>query len=242
MANARMLISVGSVLSLAVLAIAGCGAPESERKLECSNNLKRIGVALHNYHDAWRTFPPAFIPDEDGKPIHSWRVLILPFLRPYEGYDYRQDENLQLYKQYNTDEPWNSPNNRLLAEKMPVQYRCPSSRNNSQATSYVMIVGKGLISDGPGQTKRWDVRDDNTIAIVEVADSDINWMEPRDLELDDLTLQVNGDTQQSISSNHSGGAHVLLLNGGSLFLSDATDTETVKNMLTIAGREKVEAK
>ena len=78
--------------------------------------------------------------------------------------------------------------------------------------------------------------------MVEVADSGINWMEPRDLEIEDLVLQINGDKQRSISSNHPGGAHVLLLNGGSLFLSDATDTETVKNMLTIAGREEVGAK
>ena len=244
MTKARPLLSVGSVLSLAVLAIAGCGASESERKLECSNNLKRIGVALSYYHDVWKTFPPAFIPDEGGKPMHSWRVLILPFLRPESEQPANRQDNFQLFEQYSFDEPWDGPNNSLLAEKMPVEYRCPSSPNHDQTVDYMMVVGKGLLSDGPGQTKQWDVKDGkgNTIAIVEVADSDINWMEPRDLDFHDLVLQINGDKQRSISSSHPGGAHVLLLNGGSLFLSDATETETIKNMLTIAGREEVEAK
>jgi hypothetical protein len=46
----------------------------------CINNLKQIGLAMHNYHDAHGCFPPAYIPDENGKPMHSWRVLLLPYL------------------------------------------------------------------------------------------------------------------------------------------------------------------
>ncbi len=46
--------------------------------MECSNNMKQIALALHNYHDTYRTFP-AYTVDGNGQPLHSWRTLILPF-------------------------------------------------------------------------------------------------------------------------------------------------------------------
>ena len=54
--------------------------PRPYPRFECANHLKQIGVALHTYHDAYGSFPPAFVADENGKPMHSWRVLLLPFL------------------------------------------------------------------------------------------------------------------------------------------------------------------
>lgn len=47
---------------------------------QCKNNLKQIGLALHNYHDEYQAFPPAYTVDADGKPLHSWRTLILPYM------------------------------------------------------------------------------------------------------------------------------------------------------------------
>ena len=52
----------------------------SLREMECSNNLKAIAIALHSYHDKYGSLPPAYVADENGKPMHSWRVLILPQL------------------------------------------------------------------------------------------------------------------------------------------------------------------
>ena len=69
---------------------------------------------LHNYHRRHNAFPPAFSSSKDGKPLLSWRVLILPFL----------DQN-SLYQEFHVDEPWDSPHNRALVAKMPAVYRCP---------------------------------------------------------------------------------------------------------------------
>jgi hypothetical protein len=55
-------------------------APRSPRRPICVNHLKQIGLALHNYYSVYGVFPPAYVADESGKPMHSWRVLILPFL------------------------------------------------------------------------------------------------------------------------------------------------------------------
>ncbi|MEZ6144785.1 MAG: DUF1559 domain-containing protein [Planctomycetaceae bacterium] len=54
--------------------------PRSSRHLQCKNNLKQIMLALHNYHDDFGTFPPAYTVDENGKRMHSWRTLIWPYL------------------------------------------------------------------------------------------------------------------------------------------------------------------
>src|SRR6516165_2689000 len=82
---------------------------------QCKNNLMNIGLALHNYHDQFGSFPPACVADENGRPMHSWRVLILPFL-----------DQTPLYNQYRFDEPWDGPNNKKLADTILAVYNCPS--------------------------------------------------------------------------------------------------------------------
>src|SRR4051794_6845264 len=64
------------------------GAPRhAARRMQCSNHLKQIGLALQNYHDDYGTLPPAYIADSTGKPIHSWRVLLLPYIEQKLLYD-----------------------------------------------------------------------------------------------------------------------------------------------------------
>ena len=74
---------------------------EAGRRMSCANNLKQIAAAVLSYHEAYGCFPPACLCDENGKPMHSWRVLILPFMD-------RDD----VYKKYSFKERWNGPNNR----------------------------------------------------------------------------------------------------------------------------------
>jgi hypothetical protein len=76
--------------------------------------LETIGKALHAYLDQYGRYPPAFVSGPDGKPWHSWRVLLLPYLN-----------EAALYEQYKFNEPWDGPHNRQLLEKMPEVYRDP---------------------------------------------------------------------------------------------------------------------
>lgn len=78
---------------------------------EAMHKLLTIGDALNAYHDEHGTLPPAVVTDADGKPLYSWRVLILPQL-----------DQKNLYKQFNLDEPWDSETNRPLAQFMPYEY------------------------------------------------------------------------------------------------------------------------
>ncbi|MHC5543656.1 DUF1559 family PulG-like putative transporter, partial [Singulisphaera rosea] len=101
-----------------------------------SVNLKRIGLALHNYHDANGHFPPSAIVDKNGRPLLSWRVAILPFLE-LEGEGVKGSEGL--YKQFRLDEPWDSPHNKALLPKMPAPYRWPSMKVGSDVREIAAV-------------------------------------------------------------------------------------------------------
>src|SRR5262249_13538594 len=88
-------------------------AREAARSLQCMGHLNQLHVAFHNYHDTYGCFPPAYVADANGKPIHSWRVLMLPFI-----------DEVHLYEKYRFDEPWNGPNNRRLANQLNWRFHC----------------------------------------------------------------------------------------------------------------------
>jgi prepilin-type processing-associated H-X9-DG protein len=202
----------------------------------CRNNLKHIMIALHNYHDTYKCFPPAYVPDEDGRPMHSWRALILPFL-----------EQADLYERYRFDEPWNGPNNSQLAAQIPTALRCPSEPNDY--TNYLLISGHGT-AWGDGQVPTFaDFKDgtSNTIVLVEVADSRIQWMEPRDLALEQATRGINSGLGMCISSPHpiAGGktekpesANVAFADGSVTILKNDFPLDELKKLLTHQGEER----
>ena len=74
-----------------------CNWPAA-RRMQCMNNLKQIALALHNYSSDYNALPPAYTVDVDGKPLHSWRTLILPYL-----------EQQALYETIDMTKPWNDP-------------------------------------------------------------------------------------------------------------------------------------
>jgi prepilin-type processing-associated H-X9-DG protein len=211
-------------------------AREAARRITCTNSMKQISLAIHNYATAYKCFPPAYIPDKNGKPMHSWRVLILPFME--EG---------SLYKQYRFNEPWNSPHNRALASQMPRGYACPDvGPAGGSETSYAMIVGPHTISDGPTARTFAAIKDgmSNTIMVVEATDAHINWMEPRDLDAKKMRFQIGGDgnpnaRKNDISSPHANGANVAFCDGSVRFLSGFTDPKQLEAMTTIDGGEAI---
>ena len=98
------------LLSPAVPSARGAAA-----RMQCVNNMKQIAIAFSNYHDKYGTFPPAYTVDEGGRPLHSWRVLVLPYL-----------ENKELYEKIRLDEPWDSEHNRQFHSAAPKFFHCPS--------------------------------------------------------------------------------------------------------------------
>jgi hypothetical protein len=163
-------------------------------RMESSNNLKQIALALHNFHDTYRNFPAVANYSKDGKPLLSWRVHILPYI-----------EQEQLYRQFKLDEPWDSPHNKKLIAQMPKTYREPKSKAPAGKTTYLAPVGKGTIF-GPKPAKITEIRDgtSNTIMIVEADDDKaVFWTKPDDLPVSEKAplkgLGANGHFQAAFA-------------------------------------------
>ncbi len=191
----KKLLAVCIILyALAGLLLSGLVDPGVAERSLCQNNLKSIAIALHEYHDTHGCLPPAYVADEQGRPMHSWRVLILPFL-----------EHPGTYAQYNFNEPWDGPSNRpLLSMEVPSVFQCPGDTASPTATSYVVVVGPQTMWPGSTSVKFADIADGTsfTLMVVEVANSGIHWMEPRDLEFADLPMSVNPESGLGIRSLH----------------------------------------
>jgi prepilin-type processing-associated H-X9-DG protein len=221
-------------LMVALLVPAVSAAREAAKRAQCANNLKQISLAMTNYQETYGCFPPAYIADKDGKPMHSWRVLLLPYL-----------EQQQFYDQYRFDEPWDSLNNKKITDLAMRVFQCPDQSDPTKPTTgYVMIVGPHTLSNGPNSRKVSDITDgvSNTIMLVEVPDSDIPWAEPRDLDFKQLDFKINSGKRPCIGSNHPRGAYVSFCDGSVHFLNDSIDPQIVKAMATIDDGEKVPAR
>jgi hypothetical protein len=144
------------------------------------------------------SFPPAYVADKNGKPMHSWRVLILPYL-----------DHGALYKLYNFSEPWDGPNNKKLLALRPNIYACPSDASATGAgsvqTSYVAPMGPNAAWSGakPRTTADFTAGMSNSVMLVEAANSGIAWTEPRDLSLESLAASGSNSSALTPSSYHS---------------------------------------
>ena len=125
-----VVIAIIAVL-IALLLPAVQAAREAARRMQCTNNLKQLGLALHNYHDANRAFPPAYTtlnPKADGTAAGipygdehrngpngwAWGTLLLPQL-----------EQEPLYRQLSLNLPcWAPENAGLVKTKLPVFLTC----------------------------------------------------------------------------------------------------------------------
>jgi hypothetical protein len=198
----------------------------------CVDRLKRIGRAMAAYHEAHGSFPPAYLADEDGNPMHSWRVLLLPYLDCQE-----------LYVQYDFDEPWDGPSNRQLATAMPEVYRCPADDGDGpNDTSYVMVVGPGTLSDGTSTTSLSDIKDGaaGTLLVVETTASGIDWLEPADLSTGRMSFRVDDGSAMGIRSNHPSGCYGLVADGTVVMLRNEQSETLIRGMTTIVGGEDLE--
>jgi hypothetical protein len=198
---------------------------ESGRRTQCRNSLYNIGLALHNYHDEYGSFPPAYTTDEDGRRLHSWRTLILYFV-----------DQGPLLNQVDLSEPWDSPHNRELLSEVPGIYACPTTLNErDNTTSYLAVVGEGTVWPGTGTISIPEINDglEQTILVVE-CDAGFHWAEPRDLELDEaLTLlssseerDIHGHGQDTVFHDYQHGSHLLFADGRVRFAPIGTDQAT----------------
>jgi hypothetical protein len=216
------------------------GARASDR--QCANNLKQIGLALHNYHDVYARLPAVANFDKQGKPLLSWRVHLLPYL----------DEG-DLYKQFHLDEPWDSEHNKPLIVRMPAIYRCPNEKvGDAGKTTYLAPVyddGKGGYTSfrGGPETNRFPASFPdglaNTIFVVDAADDRaVSWTKPDDLKYDP------NKPRAGLAGHHVGRYATLFVDGSIHFLPDTIDDNNLNylflcadgHMVNMPGNDRIE--
>jgi hypothetical protein len=181
------------------------------------------------YNEKYGSLPPAFVADKEGRRMHSWRVLLLPFLGE-QG----------LYGSYNFSEPWDGPNNRLLLERMPKIFACPLDRDRDRfMTSYVVVVGRSTAFPGATTVSLDEITDDRTLTalVVEGAGASVQWLEPRDLDFDVMSFEVNGTFGMGVRAQHA--PWVIMSDGhGESLDPKEWSSHKVRALLTIDGGEK----
>lgn len=171
----RMLWSFGVTMVLVTACIPQfTDVRTPSRRAVCANNLRQLALSVLMYEQSHGSFPPAYIPDAKGNPMHSWRVSVLPFLgRP------------DLRGAYRFSESWDGPNNRKLHSQWTDLFCCPSATGKlKERTDYVAVTGPGTAWPGATGAMFKDICDPSKcILLIELPDSDIHWMEPRDISL-----------------------------------------------------------
>lgn len=159
--------------------------------------------------------------------MHSWRILVLPFL-----------ERNDLYQQYRFDEPWDGPNNRKLADQMPTIYALHGcEKPGNVTTNYLRVIGVQTASPPSRTLNLRDITDgtSSTLFIVENIDAGVHWMEPRDLTFESMSFTIN--VPNGISSWLDPPAGVML-DGQVQAIPVDTPAEVVSALLTFEGREE----
>jgi len=184
-------------------------------------------LAVANYQDAKGHYPTAYQVDADGKPIHSWRVDILPYI-----------EHETLFRQYRFSEPWDSAANAALLERMPKTYVLHGLEKPGNAvTNYLVVVGDETAWPGPKTIAAADIKDGttNTIMIVENRPG-VPWMSPRDLSFNEMDFTI--PSHRGVSSRYVDPA-VVMFDGAVRRLKPSLSPEALRAMCTIRGGEKI---
>ncbi len=220
----QMQVAVIGIL-VALLLPAVNSVRQAARRNQSHSTIRMIGLGLHSYIEQYGRLPVNIV-DEDGKPLLSWRVRLLPYL-----------EESDLYDQFKLDEPWDSEHNRQLIPLMPAVFRSPlTTVAHPGKTTYLGVAGEGAIFGDEKGLRFRDVRDgtSNTVAMVEANDDRaVVWTAPEDWQFDpDNPLAGLGEARGGIFL-------ALMLDGSTRVISEDVDLAIFKALVTYAGGEVV---
>lgn len=194
------------------------------RRMQCASNLKNIGLALHNYEQTYGALPPAYTVDANGRPLHSWRTLILPYLGATD-----------LYQTIDLSKPWDDPANARARAASVGLYHCPEAAGSRNTTTYFASVGpNGCLM--PGRPRRLaEITDARaaTLMLIEAGEENaVPWMAP--VDADEALVMALGSTKKP---PHSGGMNACFVDGGVRFLHGDIPAKIRRALMTISGHD-----
>jgi prepilin-type processing-associated H-X9-DG protein len=197
-------------------------------RAQCTNNLKQIALALHNYEQAHKVLPPPYTVDASDRPLHSWRTLILPYL-----------EQESLYRTIDLAKPWNDPANAKALGTFVGVFCCYGAvRPTNNTTTYLAIVSpNGCFF--PGQSRSLsEIKDgtSNTLMVIETGEENaVPWMAPVDAD-ESLVMRLGPTTKL----HHPGGTNACFVDGSVRFLKASTPGKLRRALMTISGNDNPE--
>jgi len=225
-----MVILAGVTVVVALLVPLDRRAGTAAYRNSCSVNLKNIALALEQYHNKHHAYPPAYTVDADGKPLHSWRTLILPYL-----------EQRALYDSIDFSKGWDDPANAAAyLAPAPEIYRCPSSGSPENHTTYLAVVTPTSCLRPAAPRPKADITDglQSTVDVIEVAPKDsVHWMAPVDAN-EAMVLSLGPDSKLS----HPGGVNVAFCDGRVIFVPATLPKEKWRALISIAGNDDASEK
>jgi hypothetical protein len=223
-ATARVVLPLDNLPVAAAYTAAVKRAQTAAASAQSTNNLKQIGLAMHNYHDANGNMPPAAVCDKKGKPQLSWRVLILPYI-----------EEEALYKKFKLDEPWDSENNKKLLDQMPKVYAIPGQKAGANETHYRVFAGNGAAFEWVKGVRLIDYFDgtSNTIMVATAATA-VPWTKP-----DELDFDPDADPTKLIGLVVNGRWQFVMGDGSVRSLNKIPPKDVMKALVTRAGGEVI---
>ncbi len=216
---------------------------ESRNRIVCCNHLYKIGLAMQLYRSEHGTFPPAFTVDKNGRPLHSWRVLLLPYLGK---------EADEIYRQIRLNEPWDSEYNKQFHNRTFPVYQCDSLVKHNGAekmkgqTSYSVIIGPDTFFNGSGQgidparlIKEKPGRDWSKIILVTERTDPICWMKPDAERTQEEALRPLNERNSAQKSApgvcaclHPGVLQAVFLDGSAVFIPETIKPDLQKQYIT----------
>jgi hypothetical protein len=212
---------------------------EAAARMQSTNNLRQLGLAMHNYHDSTGYLPLAYGPLDSraggpSQPDMSWRASLLPYL-----------EQGPLYNMILPQQTWDSPGNRMVQSTVVRTYQQPGDTTTPTQTYYqafVTVPGKSPHSMFNHPT---DAKNKVSLSAVEAADGlrntilvaesppSVPWFKPQDMTFDP------DQPPPPLGYHFAAGSLILMGDGSTKAVPKNANPATLKAFITRDGKEQI---
>ncbi len=221
-----------SVVSIYLLWPTLNGLKARRDKVASLNNLQRIANALNEYAAIHGSYPPPVIYDAAGKPLYSWRILILKELG-----------EASVFGRFRLDLPWDAPENVAVLTMCPEVYKNPAATQlqTGSESNYVLVTGNNTLFPSTGPLGHKDISDgrQNTLLLVETNNNMAEWSRPWDIDIAKLNTKIGASGPNTIGGNHAGGATMVFADGSPGWLPEDISPALLRGLISPNGGEPI---